>query len=187
MENYKCKKMTLVNAINLSECNTDLLAALGWDKGDVDGCVKAMSEANWLNKDYPGEPQSYDAWKCAQDDMQEAEKAVYVAEWRNGDKCAVDGYSYIFVGVNPCNSEKCVLIDEKGYFYSQYFSNISRPESADQKAEKEREEKAIKLREIVLLSKGSADAALTVRGKRSIDFTISALIDAGIKLPSDES
>ena len=150
MGNYKCKKMALVNAVNLSECNADLLVALGWNKGIVNDMIAKMAEASWLNKDCPGEPQFYEAYKMAWRDMQEFERAASDSGWLSGDtvvvtkrqgRCTVQSNAE-FYGENDTHYWLKVGGNQSSGVYSKGLYSLSKPEAPEQKAEKEREEKA---------------------------------------------
>jgi hypothetical protein len=112
-------------------------------------CIKELSEACWMNPHDEGEPMHYETYKLAWHDMQEAEKAElkhqevdYLGdEWRNGDACEISGYCGEWVyGCDVPNSLTCIVFKRSSHMVIPK-PRLSKPQTAEQKAAIEREEK----------------------------------------------
>jgi hypothetical protein len=112
-------------------------------------CIKELSEACWMNPHDEGEPMHYETYKLAWHDMQEAEKAElkhqevdYLGdEWRNGDACEISGYCGEWVyGCDVPNSLTCIVFKRNSHMVIPK-PRLSKPQTAEQKAAIEREEK----------------------------------------------
>lgn len=64
-------------------------------------------------------------------------------EWKNGDRCIYDGSEYTFVGLTPAfNDTSCILFDTKNGIEHVCVRKLSKPETPQQREEREREELA---------------------------------------------
>lgn len=113
-------------------------------------CVKELSEAAWMND---GEPMFYDVYKIAYRDMVNAEtvenyKAV---EWKNGDECVLNGIEDVatYIGLAD-NRSKCWISFHPCTAVKVPVSMLSKPETPQQKAAREREDMAKRLHEIYI-------------------------------------
>lgn len=97
-------------------------------------------------------------------------------EWVNGDKCELENWDRgVFIGYLPDSNVACVVLvgddDDDDKVICTLTSNISKPETPEQKAAKEREEKA----------KAWADKIIN----HNIYELAFYLVDAGVKLPTE--
>lgn len=59
-------------------------------------------------------------------------------EWKNGDECIKDGAKYIYVSKHPLRDSSSICVHlENGLTYSLFTSSLSKPETPEQKAERE--------------------------------------------------
>ncbi len=142
-------------------------------------CVEELSEAAWMND---GNPMFYDVYKRAWHDMQEAEKAKAEQKWRNGDECFVDNVKHIFVAKHPQNPLVAIVVDKFGEPLDFYLSELSKPETAEQKAKRERDEKAKALFELLNKCFGFNNDDWDSACEDSKE-NYRKMIDAGVKLP----
>jgi len=109
-------------------------------------CAKELSEAAWMNDD---EPQYYDIYKLAYRDMQETEKRRVLAgsEWQNGDECVFDSRSGMFIGLSKDRKLAIVETNNEHLYDIAYvlIGDLEKPQTAEQKADKELNEKAAEL------------------------------------------
>jgi len=109
-------------------------------EGEFNQCVKELSEAAWMNN---GEPH-----KRAYRDMQEAEKRRVLAgsEWQNGDKCLTPMKKEATVLGKTPRGSVAILIDGTMDDFRAYFAkDLTHPDTEEQKAVKELDEKAAEL------------------------------------------
>ena len=172
----------------------------GHKQGKINGyhfnkCVTELSEASWLNKDAPGEPQYYEMYKLAWRDSLIADefeahkindaivKEVQLCdEWQNGDECEwLNGSGGgVFVGLLPHNNEIAV-ISQGEFTFNMLLSGLSRPETLEQKAAKERNDKAIELCKLRCESFGHRYNWDALGEKKKEGYR--KMIDAGVQLP----
>lgn len=205
---WKERQQKIANVINLSACNVPLLVALGWDKDEITRNVTEMS--------HTAGSLEYARYVRAEKEALEPEKlllryewvesnAKELIEWQNGDECIIvnsEGYvlrndSEVFIG-KTCEFLESFELPDGVVCAAVYLEDhgadcfrldmLSKPESPEQKAKAEREEKAIKLHEIHQECYKQYDdnhpyaqvwGELSEGGKG----IYLAMIDAGIKLP----
>ena len=67
-------------------------------------------------------------------------------EWRNGDKCMFVGEEYTFGCINPiCDQGSVVIFDETGDYHGCFIGELSKPETPQQREDRERLEAAYDL------------------------------------------
>ncbi|AUR98908.1 hypothetical protein NVP1256O_69 [Vibrio phage 1.256.O._10N.286.45.F8] len=67
-------------------------------------------------------------------------------EWKNGDECIFDGNEYTFGCVNPiCDQGSVVIFDEVGDYHGCCIDELSKPETPQQRKDRERLEAAYDL------------------------------------------
>jgi hypothetical protein len=198
------KQAEIVNAVSDSgayafpEAVKKIISSRGDYICDVESynqCVKELAEAAWMNPGAPGEPQYYEMYKLAWRDSLIANE--YVAhkindaivkevqlcdEWQNGDECEwLNGSGGgVFVGLLPHNNEIAV-ISQGEFTFNMLLSGLSRPETLEQKAAKERNDKAIELCKLRCESFGHRYNWDALGEKKKEGYR--KMIDAGVQLP----
>jgi hypothetical protein len=107
-------------------------------KGEFNQCVKEMTGCKAVHAEWLAEVN-------AKRDFAESVKS----EWQNGDECVMDDENYYFIGNIIFNDDfDCALESFNGCLRYAKSADISKPESAEQKASAEREEMAKALYEL---------------------------------------
>lgn len=109
-------------------------------------------------------------------------------EWQNGDECVYKGAGAVFIGYHPSHPVMVIDSDEFGLgmvpIEAMGSEGLSKPESPEQKTEREREEKAKAL--YAIAGDGITNPPWSML-KKSCKEYFYKLVDAGVKPPSDES
>lgn len=71
------------------------------------------------------------------------------AKWSNGDECiSSTGHCYTFIGKCDESGFDCILLSDKGIPTFGFIKELSKPETPEQKLNREREEAAIELHDL---------------------------------------
>lgn len=90
----------------------------------------------------------YDAQEITLDQLDEwlgLEVEQEVVEWKNGDECVISTKSkskWFVVGINPLTKTSTICISNEGEFKSFHTHQLKKPETPEQKAEREKMEEA---------------------------------------------
>jgi len=110
-----------------------------------------------------------------------AKAKSHASEWKNGDECKFKGDTFYFIGMNPIRKSDlygdCVIQSEGGCPVFTFVSELLRPQTAEQKEAKEREEKVNALYSVL-----PSELTASFEWSSHAENVINLLVDAGVKL-----
>lgn len=88
-------------------------------------------------------------YKEEKPEEKEAMDTIEQTEWVNGDECiSSTGHCYTFIGKCDESGFDCILLSDKGIPTFGFIKELSKPETPEQKLEREREAAAIELHDL---------------------------------------
>ena len=102
--------------------------------------INALHDEKFGKVETPEEAEAFDIMAQDNEQLQNHEMGERV-EWKSGDECVYDGSDYVFVGMTPTFSDvSCIIFDSKNGIEHVSINKLRKPETPQQREERERNE-----------------------------------------------